>query len=105
LQAVAWVRADDGLVLRQDVYISGSQLRFERLSEDEAAEVGRILLLDRRRYGRIGRQGGPPWMRSRDRRPRDSRRDNVEIEPRERLERGEAPSPIRAGGDRPTAVD
>jgi hypothetical protein len=66
LQAVAWVRADDGMVLRQDVYIASSQLRFERMTEEEAAEVGRELLMDRRRYGRWrgGRGGRPPWARA-----------------------------------------
>jgi hypothetical protein len=58
LQAVAWVRADDGLVLRQDVLIASSQLRFERLSEEDAAEIGRELLNDRQRYGRRRRRGG-----------------------------------------------
>jgi hypothetical protein len=105
LQAIAWVRADDGLVLRQDVYISGSQLRFERLSEDEAAEVGRQLLLDQRRYGRYGRPGGPRWMRPRNSQRPDLRRENPEFEPRARLERGEGPPPAPAGEDRPTAVD
>jgi hypothetical protein len=52
VQAVAWVRADDGLVLRQDVYIASSQLRFERTTEDEAVQVGRDLLMDQRRFGR-----------------------------------------------------
>lgn len=62
LQAVAWVRADDGLVLRQDVYIASSQLRFERLSEEEAAKVGRELLNDRRPHG-WRRGGGPGYYR------------------------------------------
>jgi hypothetical protein len=58
LQAVAWVRAEDGLVLRQDVYIASSSLRFDRLGEARAAEVGRVLLTQpvrRRRGGRGGR--------------------------------------------------
>jgi hypothetical protein len=54
LQAIAWVRADDGLVLRQDVYISSSKLRFERLPEEEAAEVGKKLFESDRRRGRRG---------------------------------------------------
>jgi hypothetical protein len=65
LQAVAWVRAEDGLVLRQDVFISGSSLRFDRLSDERAAEVGRELLAQpgRRRRGGRGyrrRDGVPP---------------------------------------------
>jgi hypothetical protein len=103
LQAVAWVRADDGLVLRQDVYISGSQLRFERLSEDEAAEVGRRLLMDHRRYGR---RGGGPWPpQPRDPRFQDLARDNPEFEPRDRLERGEGWSAVRPAEDSSGAVD
>ncbi len=39
LQAISWVKRE-GLVLRHDVFIGGSELRFERLSEDEAAEIG-----------------------------------------------------------------
>jgi len=39
LQAVSWVKKD-GTVLRHDVYIGGSELRFERLSKHEAAEIG-----------------------------------------------------------------
>lgn len=67
LQAVAWVRAEDGLVLRQDVYISGSSLRFDRLSDERAAEVGRELLAQPRRGRRGGRRG--EW-RNRDGTPR-----------------------------------
>jgi hypothetical protein len=55
LQAVAWVRADDGLVMRQDLIISGTKLRFERLPENEAAEVGKILLTQAQWRG--GRRG------------------------------------------------
>jgi hypothetical protein len=44
MQAIAWVRAEDGLVLRQDVAIAASQLRFERLSDAEAVEQGNQLL-------------------------------------------------------------
>ena len=61
LQAIAWVRASDGMVLRQDVIISTSKLRFERLPEAEAAEVGKRLLdkprHERRGHGRWGRGG------------------------------------------------
>jgi hypothetical protein len=105
LQAVAWVRADDGLVLRQDVYMSGSQLRFERLSEEEAAEVGRQLLLDHRRFAGRGRGRGMRWPRPRDPQFQDLRRDDPEFQPRERLERGEAQPAVWAGGDRPAVVD
>lgn len=71
LQAIAWVRDSDGLVLRQDVLISSSKLRFERLSEEEALEQGNKLLADpyhrrgRRGHGRYGKRPGgppPPWV-------------------------------------------
>jgi hypothetical protein len=45
LQAVAWVRPTDGIVLRQDVRLGNSKLRFERLSKSESAEIGRDLLV------------------------------------------------------------
>jgi hypothetical protein len=45
LQAIAWVRVSDGLVMRQDVLIASSRLRFERLSDEEAAEIGKNLRL------------------------------------------------------------
>ena len=62
LQAIAWVRMSDGMVMRQDVIISASKLRFERLTEEEAAEVGKTLLsqhdVERRYHGpRRGRGG------------------------------------------------
>lgn len=60
LQAIAWVRQSDGVVLRQDVLISSSKLRFDRLSEKEAAEQG-ALLLNRSRPDRRGRGD---WRRS-----------------------------------------
>jgi hypothetical protein len=41
-------------VLRQDVYISSSKLRFERLPEEEAAAVGKKLFESDRRRGRRG---------------------------------------------------
>lgn len=71
LQTTTWVRPDDGLVLRQDVFIANSKLRFERLSETEAAEVGRTLLTPppgrRRDYGRWrGGAGGGPGRPRRD---------------------------------------
>lgn len=47
LQAVSWVEPD-GTVLRQDVFISGAKLRFERLPAERALEVGQELLLDGR---------------------------------------------------------
>ncbi len=57
------------MVLRQDVIISTSKLRFERLSEKEAAEIDKSLLNPpgERRRGRGYRQGrgrgedGSPW--------------------------------------------
>ena len=44
LQAIAWVRQPDGVVLRQDVIISNSKLRFDRLSDKEALKRGNELL-------------------------------------------------------------
>jgi hypothetical protein len=68
LQAIAWVRQSDGVVLRQDVLISTSRLRFDRLPEEEAIKQGNKLLADpgfhgrghrgRRGYGRPGRRPG-----------------------------------------------
>jgi hypothetical protein len=46
LQAVALVRASDGTVLQQEVYIANSKLRFERLSDEEAVEVCRRMFAD-----------------------------------------------------------
>jgi hypothetical protein len=70
LQAIAWVRVSDGMVLRQDVIISNSKLRFERLSEKEAAEIGKTLLDSRdheRRFRRsYGRGRGEYGGRRRD---------------------------------------
>jgi len=56
-------------VLRQDVIISTSKLRFERLTEKEAAKVGKTLLnpQDQRQYrrgygrGRGRREDGSHW--------------------------------------------
>jgi hypothetical protein len=48
LQAIAWVRPKDGLVLRQDVFIASSKLRFERLPDEKAVTVGEELLIRRR---------------------------------------------------------
>jgi hypothetical protein len=42
LQAVSWVEPS-GTVLRRDVYLGNSKLRFNRLSDQEAAEIGREL--------------------------------------------------------------
>jgi hypothetical protein len=74
LQAIAWVRQSDGVVLRQDVLISTSRLRFDRLPEEEAIKQGNKLLNDsryhRRGRGRGGRgrwerrPDGPPWHAS-----------------------------------------
>jgi hypothetical protein len=64
LQAIAWVRESDGMVLRQDVLISTSKLRFDRLPEKEALKQGNKLLADpgyhrRGRGGRWHGKGGP----------------------------------------------
>ncbi len=40
LQAVTWVEPKMGMVLRQDVYIANSKLRFERLPEEVASQIG-----------------------------------------------------------------
>lgn len=77
LQAIAWVRQSDGVVLRQDVLISTSRLRFDRLSDEEALKQGNKLLGDPgrqrrgrgwRRHGHWGASGtrpdGAPWHAS-----------------------------------------
>jgi hypothetical protein len=46
LQSVTWVEAKEGVVLRQDVVIGNSKLRFERLSDAEAESVCRQLFAD-----------------------------------------------------------
>ena len=43
LLAVSWVESQEGSVLRRDVYVGDSKLRFERLSDSEAMEVGGVL--------------------------------------------------------------
>ena len=68
LQAIAWVRQSDGVVLRQDVLISTSRLRFDRLPDEEALKQGNKLLADpnrhRRSRGWRGRDGGSrPWAK------------------------------------------
>jgi len=78
LQAIAWVRQSDGVVLRQDVLISTSRLRFDRLPEEEAIKQGNKLLVDsgfhrrgrgHRGYGKGGRRpDGTPWRASGERR-------------------------------------
>jgi hypothetical protein len=40
LQAVTWVEPKSGMVLRQDVYIANSKLRFERLADEIAGQIG-----------------------------------------------------------------
>jgi hypothetical protein len=74
LQAIAWVRQSDGVVLRQDVLISTSRLRFDRLPEEEAVKQGNKLLMEsghhrrgrgHRGYGKWGRRpDGAPWRAS-----------------------------------------
>jgi hypothetical protein len=60
LQAVALVRASDGLVLQQEVYIANSKLRFERLSNEEAVDIGRRMFSDQGFEGpRTWRYAGP----------------------------------------------
>jgi hypothetical protein len=65
LQAIAWVRADDGLVLRQDVLIGASQLRFERMADNEAKTVGEKLLapptFERSKSRGFGRRSRGGW--------------------------------------------
>lgn len=72
LQARAWVRAKDGLVLQQDVIISNSTLRFTRLPEAKAAEVAMELFQEAPTWGWSGwlrddEGGGPTWSKSADR--------------------------------------
>jgi hypothetical protein len=62
LQAVAWVRPVDGLVLKQEVYVNNSTLKFVRLPDDRAAEVGRQLLTDRRNPPADVPRGGVPMQ-------------------------------------------
>lgn len=50
LQAESWVE-DSGNVLRRDVYLGSSKLRFTRLEKTEARAVGRLLLEDLLRTG------------------------------------------------------
>jgi hypothetical protein len=80
LQAIAWVRAEDGLVLRHDVHIASSKLRFERLPDEEADKIGRELLAQpERRRGRGGRRGG--WSRRQGRPYMDEATDNSPRDP------------------------
>ena len=50
LLAVSWVEPQEGNVLRRDMYIGNSKLRFERLLKAEAAEVGDKLFEEILRY-------------------------------------------------------
>jgi hypothetical protein len=43
LHAVVWV-ADDGMVLRQDVYLMDAKLRFERCTEPQMLQMAERLL-------------------------------------------------------------
>ena len=49
LQAVAWVEPKSGDVLRQDVHVGQSKLRFTRVDEDEAREMADRMLASERR--------------------------------------------------------
>ncbi|MCG8449541.1 MAG: hypothetical protein MI725_08180 [Pirellulales bacterium] len=51
LLAVAWVDLTKGYVLRRDVYVGTSKLRFERVSQHEAEEIGAQLFDEIFRYG------------------------------------------------------
>jgi hypothetical protein len=75
LQAVAWVRPSDGLVLRQDVIINTSKLRFERMTPQEAMEIGKTLLQNPE-DGRHGR--GSMRVQQRDRASTIQRRPPLE---------------------------
>jgi hypothetical protein len=103
LQAVAWVRASDGLVLRQEVIISSSKLRFERLPEEKAAEVGKELLVQPRwGRGRDGRSGRSLYYYGRPdahgRPGYDGRRDTLRFRPPEdRDPTMNPPEPTRRG--------
>ena len=70
LQAVAWVTPETGEVLRQDVIVGHSKLRFERVSDEDARLLSRELLERSRRPGRSGYHGG--MSRRRRRPPSDS---------------------------------
>jgi len=50
LQAIAWVK-QNGTVLRHDVFIGESELRFERLTNNKAAEIGVDLFEQQIRQG------------------------------------------------------
>jgi hypothetical protein len=84
LQAIAWVRVSDGMVMRQDVIISASKLRFERLTEKEAAEVGRTLLspqdIDRGRHHRGRGYSGRGERGYGHRRRRDAEKQSTAVE-------------------------
>jgi hypothetical protein len=64
LQAEAWV-AGDGMVVRQDVHLANSHLRFERLPAKEAAKIGRRLFDSRV-------SGLDEWRHKQHRRPREA---------------------------------
>ncbi|MCA9232600.1 MAG: hypothetical protein KDA57_18265 [Planctomycetales bacterium] len=50
IQAVSWVEPD-GMVLRHDFFVGRSVMRFERLSDDEAAKIGAELFERQIRQG------------------------------------------------------
>ena len=57
LRAIAWVRPADGVVMRQDVILGNSKLRFERILGAEAIEIGQELLSPPGMHGRRARSG------------------------------------------------
>ena len=58
LRSVAWVDAADGTVWQQDVHLANSKLRFTRLDDEEAEEVGRRLMTRRPEFGGGRRRHG-----------------------------------------------
>jgi hypothetical protein len=58
LRAVLWV-ADDGTVLRQDVYLMNVKLRFERLEDEKALQLGKKLL----DLGSVATLADPSWSK------------------------------------------
>lgn len=59
LQAVAWVEPEAGEVLRQDVHVGQSKLRFVRLTDEEAFALSRQLFQRSYRRQKDRREGRP----------------------------------------------